>query len=231
MVFSSIFLENDGTQPENTQASNMLSNVSLQYNAGDTTQRNAVYQAQSKISKAQKRKEASDLRKQKYGIKTESIYRNTMNEFTSIFYESDEVLNEAANKPDDFYKEKEKLIVDMAKLSAHVKFKDKDIKKSRLIRGYAFPNIKPAQCLSTFDKLGYTLDKYLVQSRWDSDNIKYTARKKLSDGGEIIANVSFDVRATDIKTGAINILIPLASLGELCTIVRVSYSKKCHIKD
>ena len=66
--FDSIFLESE-QEDNSAAASNMVSNVSIAYNAGDSTQRNAVLVAQQKIAKAQKRKELK-------GIKTE---------FTSIF--------------------------------------------------------------------------------------------------------------------------------------------------
>ena len=73
--FESIFLESD-KDDDSAAASNMVSNVSIAYNAGDSTQRNAVLVAQQKIAKAQKRKEEQSKRKELKGIKTE---------FTSIF--------------------------------------------------------------------------------------------------------------------------------------------------
>ena len=73
--FDSIFLESE-QEDNSAAASNMVSNVSIAYNAGDSTQRNAVLVAQQKIAKAQKRKEEQSKRKELKGIKTE---------FTSIF--------------------------------------------------------------------------------------------------------------------------------------------------
>lgn len=74
MEFTSIFLEDD--KDDASKAANMVSNVSIAYNASDSTQRNAIYQAQSKIAKAQKQKDITSDRKKAYGLKTE---------FTSIF--------------------------------------------------------------------------------------------------------------------------------------------------
>ena len=73
--FDSIFLESD-KDDDSAAAANMVSNVSIAYNAGDSTQRNAVLVAQQKIAKAQKRKDEQSKRKELKGIKTE---------FTSIF--------------------------------------------------------------------------------------------------------------------------------------------------
>ena len=73
--FDSIFLESE-QEDNSAAASNMVSNVSIAYNAGDSTQRNAVLVAQQKIAKAQKRKDEQSKRKELKGIKTE---------FTSIF--------------------------------------------------------------------------------------------------------------------------------------------------
>lgn len=81
--FSSIFYEAE--EGSTTKASNMVANVSIAYNAADASQRNAVLQAQTKISKAQKRKESDDTRKKKFGINTENSMKHSMDEFTSIF--------------------------------------------------------------------------------------------------------------------------------------------------
>ena len=93
MDFDSIFLEYG---EKNAQAaSNMISNVSIAYNAADASQRNAVFQAQSKISKAQRRKEKSNLEKEKHGFTaTESAnpFKDSMLEFSSIFYEPEQFL-------------------------------------------------------------------------------------------------------------------------------------------
>lgn len=89
MVFpTSIFLETDGSYSSERVAS-MVSNVSVAYNASDPAQRNAVYQAQNKIAKAQKRKIDADNRKQKYGLKTEdsNMSYSSLSEFSSIFLE------------------------------------------------------------------------------------------------------------------------------------------------
>lgn len=78
--FRSIFLEGNNEKDNSAAASNMVSNVSIAYNAGDSSQRNAVLVAQQKIAKAQKRKDEQDKKKEAKGIKTE---------FASIFLNDD----------------------------------------------------------------------------------------------------------------------------------------------
>lgn len=86
-VFNSVLNESNDSS---NNASNMISNVSISYNASDPSQRNAIYQAQSKISKSQIRKKNSDdkkeLAKMKAGTK---IHEDNIDDFpTSIFIES-----------------------------------------------------------------------------------------------------------------------------------------------
>lgn len=77
-TFNSIFLETND-KDNSAAASNMVSNVSIAYNAGDSSQRNAVLVAQQKIAKAQKRKDEQDKKKEAKGINTE---------FASIFLDN-----------------------------------------------------------------------------------------------------------------------------------------------
>lgn len=85
-VFNSVL--NEGND-NSTNASNMISNVSISYNASDATQRNAIYQAQAKISKSQVRKKASDDKKELAKIKAGAkIHEEDIDDFpTSIFIE------------------------------------------------------------------------------------------------------------------------------------------------
>lgn len=77
MFMPSILLEELSGNTINS-SDNMTSNVSIAYNASDSQQRNAILQAQTKISKAQTRKEEKDKRKASFGFGPKT-------EFTSIF--------------------------------------------------------------------------------------------------------------------------------------------------
>jgi hypothetical protein len=75
MVFSSVL--------EDTKKSGSVSNVSIAYNSNDTTQRNAIYQAQQKIAKAQSRQDKRDSKK---NLQNTAGANPVHQEFSSIFY-------------------------------------------------------------------------------------------------------------------------------------------------
>lgn len=78
--FESVFYESNDNRDNSGNASNMVSAVNISYNANDSTQRNAIYNAQKKIAKAQQSRQRQRDKMKKKGIE------NTTNEFTSIFY-------------------------------------------------------------------------------------------------------------------------------------------------
>ena len=186
MDFTSIFLEYG---EKNAQAaSNMISNVSIAYNAADASQRNAVFQAQSKISKAQKRKEKSNLEKEKHGFTaTESAnpFKDSMLEFSSIFYES-ELVSESANKPKEFEKEKKKVLEALSKIS------NSGMPNSDMLKQYRFCDIKTIQAKTVLERMGYTADTLSLSYAGDiyGEESMYTLRKNIKDGGSIIVTTS-----------------------------------------
>lgn len=186
MDFTSIFLEYG---EKNAQAaSNMISNVSIAYNAADASQRNAVFQAQSKISKAQKRKEKSNLEKEKHGFTaTESAnpFKDSMLEFSSIFYES-ELVSESANKPKEFEKEKKKVLEALSKIS------NSGMPNSDMLKQYRFCDMKTIQAKTVLERMGYTADTLSLSYAGDiyGEESMYTLRKNIKDGGSIIVTTS-----------------------------------------
>lgn len=186
MDFTSIFLEYG---EKNAQAaSNMISNVSIAYNAADASQRNAVFQAQSKISKAQKRKEKSNLEKEKHGFTaTESAnpFKDSMLEFSSIFYES-EIVSESANKPKEFETEKKKVLEALSKIS------NSGMPNSDMLKQYRFCNMKTIQAKTVLERMGYTADALSLSYAGDiyGEESMYTLRKNIKDGGSIIVTTS-----------------------------------------
>ena len=186
MDFASIFLEYG---EKNAQAaSNMISNVSIAYNAADASQRNAVFQAQSKISKAQKRKEKSNLEKEKHGFTaTESAnpFKDSMLEFSSIFYES-EIVSESANKPKEFETEKKKVLEALSKIS------NSGMPNSDMLKQYRFCDMKTIQAKTVLERMGYTADTLSLSYAGDiyGEESMYTLRKNIKDGGSIIVTTS-----------------------------------------
>lgn len=85
-VFNTVL---EGNNDNSTNASNMISNVSIAYNAADPSQRNALYQAQSRISKSQKSHDSKEkskaIAKAKAGMEKESFIDDDFE--TSIFLE------------------------------------------------------------------------------------------------------------------------------------------------
>ena len=188
-TFDSIFLEADDNRDNSAAASNMVSNVSIAYNAGDSSQRNAVFIAQQKIAKAQKRKDEQNKKKEAKGISTECM---DLDKFSSIFYESSK--NEV-NK--DFEKDINSIIKSLKIIDNSITQNNKGDK-----------GFKTEEEISKIRKVveskGFKPSKYFIKGRY-TDNVevlRYFKPYKDGSGAEIIIqenNMYLTSKFTDLK--------------------------------
>lgn len=187
-TFNSIFLETND-KDDSTAASNMVSNVSIAYNAGDSSQRNAVLVAQQKIAKAQKRKDEQDKKKEAKGINTESM---NLDNFSSIFYESSK---------NEINKEYEK---DINSIMKSLKIIDKSITQNDKGDKGFWAEENSDKVRRVIESKGFKSSKYLIKSKC-TDNVemlRYFKIYKDGSGAEIVIqenNMYFTSKFTDLK--------------------------------